>query len=263
MSAEQAQIGIPGPGPVLGARARDLDVVFVYNLYPKSLFGLLVKDDSGITQVSDLKDKVIGVGTADGAEVAFARAILSDAGMTEGDDYTFLPVGDGGTAAAAFLRDEVSAYAGAVSDAAILASRGLNLNEITPEEYLAYFGNGVAVLREYAEANPKVLEGFGKALVKGMRFMSDPANRDAALDHMAAGNPMEGEDREFANALLAAVVERMSPTEAYADKGFGYQPPEHWSTWHQSLLDSGELKKPLENLEAGYSNEWIEGWNAE
>lgn len=263
MSAGQAQIGAPGPGPVLGARARDLDVVFIYNLYPKSVFGLLVKDDSGIAQVSDLKGKVVGVGTADGAEVSFARAILSDAGMTEGDDYTFLPVGDGGTAAVAFLRDEVSAYAGAVSDAAILASRGLNLNEITPEPYLAYFGNGYAVLRDYAEANPKVVEGFGKALVKGMRFMSDPANRDAALDHMAAGNPTEGEDREFADALLAAVIERMSPTEAYADSGFGYQPPEHWATWHQSLQDSGALEKPLENLEAGYSNEWIEGWNAE
>lgn len=263
MSAGQAQIGAPGPGPVLGARARDIDVVFFYNLYPKSVFGLLVKDDSGVTQVSDLKGKVVGVGTADGAEVSFARAILSDAGMKEGDDYTFLPVGDGGTAAVAFLRDEVSAYAGAVSDAAILASRGLNLNEITPEEYLAYFGNGYAVLRDYAEANPKVVDGFGKALVKGMRFMSDPANRDAALDHMAAGNPTEGEDREFADALLVAVTERMSPTEAYADKGFGYQPPEHWATWHQSLQDSGALEKPLADLEAGYSNEWIEGWNAE
>jgi NitT/TauT family transport system substrate-binding protein len=263
MAAGQAQIGAPGPGPVLGARVRDLDVIFIYNLYPKSVFGLLVKEDSGITQVSDLKGKVVGVGTADGAEVSFARAILTDAEMAEGDDYTFLPVGDGGTAAVAFLRDDVSAYAGAVSDAAILGSRGLNLTEITPEEYLAYFGNGYAVLRDYAGANPSVVEGFGKALVKGMRFMSDPANRDAALDHMAAGNPSEGEDRDFAGALLTAVIERMSPTEAYADKGFGYQPPEHWETWHQSLQDSGDLEKPMEDLEAGYSNDWIKGWNAE
>jgi NitT/TauT family transport system substrate-binding protein len=262
MSAGQAQIGAPGPGPVLGARARGLDVVYIYNLYPKSVFGILVKADSGYDAITDLKGKVMGVGTADGAEVSFAQAILTDAGMTQDKDYTFLPVGDGGTAAVAFLRNEVDAYAGAVSDAAILASRGLKLNEITPPEYLGFFGNGYAVLREYKEANPKVVEGFGRALVKGMRFMSDPANEKAALAHMAAGNPQEGEDKEFAAALLKAVIERMTPTDEYIGKGFGYQPPEHWEAWQQSLLDGGALKAPFDNLTAGYTNEHIEMWNA-
>ncbi|MGI9293154.1 MAG: ABC transporter substrate-binding protein, partial [Pseudomonadales bacterium] len=161
MSAGQAQLGAPGPGPLLGARARDLDVVFLYNQYPKSVFGLLVKADSGYASATDLRGKVIGVGTADGAEVSFARAILTDAGMNEGSDYTFLPVGDGGTAAVAFLRDEVDAYAGAVSDAAILASRGLELTEITPPQYLGFFGNGYAALADYIETNPAIIEGFG------------------------------------------------------------------------------------------------------
>lgn len=263
MSAGQAQIGAPGPGPVLGARARGLDVVFIYNLYPKSVFGILVEEDSGITEIGQLEGQVIGVGTADGAEVSFAEAILTDHGMAREENYTFLPVGDGGTAAVAFMRDEVSAYAGAVSDAAILRSRGLNLTEITPPEYLGFFGNGYAVLRDYAKENPEVVEGFGKALVRGMEFVSDPANQEAALDHMAAGNPSEGEDRDFAAALLDAVVERATPTDEYADEGFGYMPPEHWEAIHQSLVDSGALEQPLDDLEAAYSNEWIETWNAE
>jgi NitT/TauT family transport system substrate-binding protein len=263
MSAGQADIGAPGPGPVLGARARGLDVVFIYNLYPKSVFGLLVQADSDYNEPTDLQGHVIGVGTADGAEVSFARAILNDAGMSEGDDYTFLPVGDGGTAAVAFLRGDVDAYAGAVSDAAILANRGLELREITPEPYLAFFGNGYAVLQSYADENPEVVEGFGRALVRGMRFISDPANEETALDHMAAGNPQEGEDREFASSLLAAVVERMTPTDTYIAEGFGYQPPEHWETWQQSLLDAGDLEAAFDDLTAGYSNDWIAGWNAE
>lgn len=261
MSAGQAEIGAPGPGPVLAARARGLDVVFIYNLYPKSVFGILAKPE--YESVSELQGETIGVGTADGAEVSFARAILTDAGMTEGEDYEFLPVGDGGTAGVAFLRGEIEAYAGAVSDAAILANRGIELVEITPPEYLGYFGNGFAALEEYIEENPEVIEGFGKALVRGMRFISDPANREAALDHMAAGNPQEGEDRAFANALLEAVVERTTPTEEYIDQGFGYQPPEHWETWHQSLLDSGVLEAPLDDLEAAYTNEFVETWNAQ
>lgn len=262
MSAGQAEIGAPGPGPVLGARARGIDVVFLYNLYPKSVFGLLVKSDSGYDEPSDLKGKTIGVGTADGAEVSFARAILTDAGMKEGEDYTFLPVGDGGTAAVAFLRNDVDAYAGAVSDAAILASRGLELTEITPPEYLGFFGNGFAALADYIDENPEVIEGFGRAIVKGMNFIVDPANKDAALEHMAAGNPQEGEDKEFAAALLDAVVERMTPTDEFAGEGYGFQPSQHWEAWHKSLQDSGALEQPLDDLEAAYSNDMIGVWNA-
>ena len=260
MSAGQADIGFPGPGPVLNARARGIDVVFLYNLYPKSLFGILAKPE--YSSVEELKGKTIGVGTADGAEVAFARAILSDAGMTEGEDYTFLPVGDGGTAGVAFLRGDVEAYAGAVSDAAILSYRGIELKEITPEKFLGYFGNGAAALRSYIDENPEVIEGFGRAMVLGARFVADPANRETALEHMAAGNPQEGEDREFADTLLDATTERMTPTDAYADEGLGYQPPEHWESWQQSLMDSGEMAEPSADLAAGYSNDYVERWNA-
>lgn len=262
MSAGQAQIGAPGPGPVLGARARGVDVKFIYNLYPKSVFGILVKEDSPAQSPADLKGTVIGVGTADGAEVSFTRAILTDLGMVEGTDYSFLPVGDGGTAAVAFLRDEVGSYAGAVSDAAILAARGLTLREITPEAYLGFFGNGIAMLESQMAATPDLAPKFGRCLVRGMRFAIDPANQDKALTHCAAGNPQEGEDKGFAASLLAGVIHRMTPTDAFIGQGYGYQPPEHWDAWHTSAVASGALEKPLDDLSAVYTNEFVAGWNA-
>ena len=84
-----------------------------------------------------------------------------------------------------------------------------------------------------------------------------------ALAHMAAGNPGEGEDREFAAALLDAVIERTTPTDEYAEKGFGYQPPEHGEAWHESLMESGALEAPLDDLDAAYTNAYIDGWNAD
>ncbi|MEA5160361.1 ABC transporter substrate-binding protein [Cereibacter johrii] len=260
MSAGQAQIGAPGPGPTLGARARGVDVKFLYNLYPKSVFGLLVKEDSAYQTPADLKGQVIGVGTADGAEVSFTRAILTEAGMTEGADYSFLPVGDGGTAAVAFLRDEVAAYAGAVSDAAILAARGLTLREITPEVFLGFFGNGIAMLESQMQAMPELAPAFGRALVRGTRFASDPANKEKALAHCAAGNPQEGE-QDYAASLYDGVVNRMTPTEAFIGKGYGYQPPEHWQAIHDSAVASGALSEPIGDLASVYTNEFVEGWN--
>jgi NitT/TauT family transport system substrate-binding protein len=261
MTAGQAQIGAPGPGPTLGAKARGVDVKFIYNLYPKSVFGLLVKEESPYMTPTDLKGQVIGVGTADGAEVSFSKAIFTDLGMVEGTDYTFLPVGDGGTAAVGFMRDDVAAYAGAVSDAAILASRGLTLREITPEAYLGFFGNGIAMLESQMAATPDLAPKFGKALVRGTRFAADPANKEKALAHCAAGNAQEGE-QDYAPSLYDGVVNRMTPTDAFMAQGFGYQPPEHWQAIHDSAVASGALEAPLPDLSAVYTNEFVAGWNA-
>jgi NitT/TauT family transport system substrate-binding protein len=258
MAAGQAQIGLPGPAPVLAARARGEDVVFIYNLNPKSIFGIVVREESAYQQPADLKGKVIGVGTADGAEVGFARTILSDAGMTEGTDYTFLPVGDGGTAAAAFERGDVEAYAAATSDAAIMTTRGLKLREITPEPFKAYFGNGFAVLRAYLESDRDVVEKFGRAVVKGTKFGMDPANREKVLQHAAAGNPQEGEDAALANALFDQLLVKMSIGDQ--KEGYGYQPPQNWETWQKSLLASGGLTEE-QDLTKAFTNEFVETWN--
>ena len=261
MTAGQAHIGAPGPGPTLGARARGVDVKFLYNLYPKSVFGLLVKDESPYQTPADLKGTVIGVGTADGAEVSFTSAIMADLGMTVDNDFTYLPVGDGGTAAVAFLRDEVNSYAGAVSDAAILAARGLNLREITPEAYLGFFGNGIAMLESQMAAMPDLAPGFGRALVRATRFASEPANKDVCLAHCAAGNPQEGE-QDYAPSLFDGVLVRMTPTDAYIEQGYGYQPPEHWQAIHDSAVAAGALAEPLSDLSAVYTNDFVGGWNA-
>jgi NitT/TauT family transport system substrate-binding protein len=261
MSAGQAQIGLPGPAPLLAARERGEDVVFIYNLNPKSIFGLVVRDESDYQQPADLKGKTIGVGTADGAEVGYARSILADAGLTEGTDYTFLPVGDGGTAAAAFERGDIEAYAAATSDAAIMTTRGLTLREITPDKFKAYFGNGVAAYRNYIEENPDVIEGFGRAITRGLKFGLDPANRDKALAHAAAGNPQEGEDSALANALYDQLLTKMDIGDQA--EGYGYQPSANWQTWHDTLVESGGLKAPMDNLSEAYSNEFVEAWNAD
>jgi len=261
MAAGQAHIGAPGPGPTLGARARGVDVKFLYNLYPKSVFGLLVKEESPYQTPTDLKGTVIGVGTADGAEVSFTSAIMADLGMTVENDFTYLPVGDGGTAAVAFLRDEVNSYAGAVSDAAILAARGLNLREITPEAYLGFFGNGIAMLESQMATMGDLAPSFGRALVRGTQFASDPANKEACLAHCAAGNPQEGE-QDYAASLFDGVLVRMTPTDTFMGQGYGYQPPEHWQAIHDSAVASGALSEPLADLSAAYTNEFVAGWNA-
>ena len=260
VASGKAQIGRPGPGPLLAARGRGLDVVWLYNLYPKSIFGMVVKTGSSYKVPGDLKGKVIGVGTADGAEVAFVRPMLTDAGMKEGRDYTFLPVGDGGMAAAAFLRGDIEAYAASMtSDAAIIQRRGIPLRDITPAKYLGYFGNGFVAMESYVKENPDVIKGFGRAIVRGTKFGLIKANREKVLQYCKKGNPQEAEDVVFANTVLDLTIDRMTALDTA--NGWGYNSPAGWKLWHESALASGFLKAPLPKLEAAYTNDFVKYWN--
>ena len=259
LSAGQAEFGRPGPGPVIAARSRDVDAVFIYNVAARSNFGIVVQEDSEIQSPEGLRGKVIGTGTADGAEVGFARNVMSGAGMADGTDYTFLTVGDGGPATAAFLSGEIDAYSSSTADAAILNQRGMAVRDITPDEFGRFFGNGIATMGETIRNDRELVEKFGRAFIRGHAFALDDANRETVLAHLAEGNPQEGEDKEFQSALFDAVRSKTIPVDM--SNGLGYLPPEVWEEWQESMIAGGEIAAPLDDLTAAYTNDFIDGWN--
>jgi len=254
LSSGQAQFGRPGPGPVLAARGRGVDAVFIYNFSARSNFGIVVPEDSPVQTPADLAGMVVGTGTADGAEVGFARNVMSGSGMTEGTDYTFLTVGDGGPAVAAFQQNAISAYSASTADAAILNQRGQAVRDITPSEYARFFGNGYITTGALIRDNPELVEKFVRAIYRGHAFALDDANRDAVLAHLAAGNPQESEDKEFAASLFEAVRSKTIPVDMA--NGLGYQPPEVWEEWQAVQIAGGDLAEPLPDLTEAYTNEF-------
>lgn len=259
LSAGQAHFGRPGPGPVIGARTRGVDAVFIYNVAARSNFGVVVREDSDIQGPEDLRGKVIGTGTADGSEVGFARNVMSGSGMLEGTDFEFLTVGDGGPATVAFNSGEMDAYSASTADAAILNQRGMKVRDITPPEFARFFGNGIATMGDTIRNDRELVEKFGRAFAKGHAFALDDANREAVLAHLKAGNPQEGEDAEFQSALFDSVRSKTIPVDM--EKGMGYLPPEVWEEWQTSLVAGGEIEAPLEDLTEAYTNDFIAMWN--
>lgn len=255
IAAEQAQFARPGPGVVLNARARGVDVVFIYNFAARSNFGVVVPGDSDTQSPADLAGKVVGVATADGAEVGFARNVLLGSGLAEGSDYTFLSVGDGGPATAAFSRGDISAYTASLADAAILNLRGVNVRDITPPEFQKFFGNGLITTGELIRNDPELVEGFIRAWARGHAFALDEANREAVLAHLAKASPQESEDPAFASALLDAILHNSTPLEG--SEGLGWQPPDVWAEWQDVLVDTGAMEAPLEDLSAAFTNDFV------
>ncbi|MGJ8609809.1 MAG: ABC transporter substrate-binding protein [Octadecabacter sp.] len=254
LAAGQAEFGRPGPGPLLTARARGVDAVHIYNVAARNSFGIAVQEGSEIQSIEDLRGKVIGTGTADGAEVGFARNVMSSAGMVEGTDYEFLTVGDGGPATAAFLNGEIFAYSASTADTAILNQRGIAVRDITPDEFGRFFGNGIATMADTIADDRPLVEGFIRAWARGHAFALDDANRDAMLAHLTAGNPQEGEDKEFQAALFDAVRSKTIPTDM--SHGLGWYPAEVWAEWQASMIEGGELAAPLDDLDAIWTNEF-------
>lgn len=259
LSAGQAEFGRPGPAPVLAARSRGVDAVFIYNVAARSNFGIVVPEDSEIQSIEELEGKVIGTGTADGAEVGFARSVMLSADMQEGEDYEFLTVGDGGPATVAFQSGEMAAYSASTADAAILTQRGMPVRDITPAEFAKFFGNGLATMGDTIRNDRELVEKFGRAFARGHAFALDDANREAVLAHLKEGNPQEGEDAEFQSALFDAVRSKTIPVDM--SNGLGYLPPEVWEEWQENLVAGGELPEPLPDLTEAYTNEFIAEWN--
>ena len=256
LSAGQAHFGRPGPGPLLAARSRGVDAVHIYNVAARSNFGIAVPEDSEIQSVEELKGKVIGTGTADGAEVGFARNVMTGANMSEGADFEFLTVGDGGPATAAFMNGEIDAYSSSTADTAILNQRGMAVRDITPVEFGRFFGNGIATMAETIENDRELVEAWSRAFAKGHAFALDDANREAVLAHLAAGNPQEGEDKEFQSALFDAVRSKTIPTDD--SRHLGWYPAEVWQEWEDALVAGGEISGPLDDLSAAWTNDFAE-----
>ncbi len=254
LSAGQAHFGRPGPGPLIAARSRGVNAVHIYNVAARSNFGIAVQEGSDIQDIEGLRGKVIGTGTADGAEVGFARNVMTGAGMTEGTDYEFLTVGDGGPATAAFLNNEIEAYSASTADTAILNQRGMAVRDITPAEFGRFFGNGIATMADTIANDRELVEGWSRAFARGHAFALDDANREAVLKHLADGNPQEGEDKEFQSALFDAVRSKTIPPEGSPHNG--WYPAEVWAEWQDALVAGGEIAAPLEDLDAIWTNEF-------
>lgn len=258
--AGRAEIGVPAAGPVLLARGQasgpDEEPVMFYNHFAQSTYGLVVPEDSDFQEPADLVGTTVGVGTADGAEVFFVQSILADAGLEEGTDYEILAVGDGGPALAAFERGDIDSYAAAVPDMSTLNSQGLPVREITPDEFLAYFGIGFGATQSYIDENPEIIEAFARALVRGTEF--GLANKETALAHCAELNPEEGANTEAATALFDIVAERLRSVDGGP---WGVFSPDAWEAWEAALIETGDLEGPVEDLHEAYTNDFAEAAN--
>ena len=111
LAAGRIQIGLPQPDPLVKALAKGerLPIRFIFNVIRRSESEMVVLDASQYRNIKDLKGQSIGVGGMGWGNVPKTRALLRQAGLVDGKDFTLTAVGDGAPAFKALMDGQVAA----------------------------------------------------------------------------------------------------------------------------------------------------------
>jgi NitT/TauT family transport system substrate-binding protein len=253
----QAQIGLPSPGPFMQAVHEGADLVSIYTLFQSNVFSLVTLADSSYRSLADLAGTTVGVGTIEGGETSFVKALLSqEAGLEADRDYELLAVGDGGTASVALQRGEVSAYAASFPDVAIMKLRGLELRNLITEDFKSFFDSLVVVERQFLDQNREAAIGIGRALAKATVWGLD--NPEGVMEITARYFPEEADDPDFTLALLKETQSLFAlPPEAGGK--WGTAVPEAVQRYMGFLVDQGELEAPVDT--GIFINDFVDQYN--
>lgn len=254
--SDRADIGLPSPGPLLQAINEGADLQSFYTLYQSNVFALVTEEASDIASLADLEGATIGVGTIDGGEVPFVRALLAEeAGLAEGD-YELLAVGDGGTAAVALQNGDVAAYAAAFPDVAIMRLQGLELRDLISENFQSFFDSVLVASTSTIEEQPELIEGVGRAVARGTQWGFD--NPDGVVDITSQFCPEEGEDAELTRAFLDETIS-LFELPAAADGQFGLAVPEAVERYTSFLVEQGEITEVPDATV--FNNDFVDAFN--
>ncbi len=172
-------------GPILGAMAGGLDIVFVAGLVNK-LTGTIVASRD-IKTPADLKGKTIGVTSIGGGNWAFTMLALERWGLDlKRDKITLRIIGSDSVRAQAITTGSLDAtQLSAYSHATALQRQGHTLLADMRDWNLPYQGTTVLARRSFVNQFPETVERVLTALVEAIAFIQDPANTNAVLKSLA------------------------------------------------------------------------------
>lgn len=194
-------------GNTLLANGQGQDLVLVANAWNAPLFSWLKQPSFDMTDLdkpypenlTSFKGARIGVAGRGTETELFTRVLLKDAGIDPDTDVTWVPVGFGQTAVAAFEADQVDIVITMEPVQTILDTRktGEMVIDLTagegPELFRTYPGVSRIALRSHVAENPDLFGAYLAAHDEIIAYISDPANVDqvAAIFAEASGQPIE------------------------------------------------------------------------
>lgn len=245
VGANERPFAIVGGDQVILARAQEIPVVYIVEWYQKFPIAIVSKREAGIIGPQDLVGRHVGLPGFFGASYIGYLGLLQVNNIApeavNAEDIGFTQV-------EALRTDQVEAVIGFANNEPVqLAAMGEDINVLYVSDYIDMVASGIVTNETTIENNPELVEGFVRAVLRGLvDTLADP---QAAYE--ISKKYVEGLDDSRMNVLEASI-------EMWEADTLGITTADSWAQTQTVMLEAGVLDAPVENLEAAFTNEFVE-----
>lgn len=245
VGANELPFAIVSGEQVILARAQDLPVVYVLEWFQQYPIVVVSKAATGIEEPADLNGRTVGLPGFFGASYVGYVGLLSANGLEQGD-VNASEIGF--TQVESLLTEQVEAVVGYGNNEPVqLAAQGEDVTVLRVSDYVDMVANGIVTNEAMIQENPQLVERFVGAVLKGIAdTLADP---DEAFEMSKAY--VEGLDDTRRPVLDASL-------ELWQADTLGVTDPASWQQTEQVLLEMGFLDEPVGDLDAAYTNRFVE-----
>jgi NitT/TauT family transport system substrate-binding protein len=265
----QVHFGIANPDLAVIAlsKGEPLPVRFVMNWLRSQTFEFVVPEKSPVQQLADLKGKKIGVGALTWGNLPLSRAMLASVGLAANKDVEILPVGVGAAAWRRLQTGELDALNLYVGEHNRMELAGIPIRRVPmPEQFRTIFSNGIVTSNALIEKNPKLVAGFGRAVVKS--WLACKENTEACVRAFwkvnAAARPTADKEAEQLKIDMRQAMFDRAQLDDFTVGGaplYGNYPEEAWKRLIGVMHGEGQIARADLDLSKLYTNAFVEEFN--
>jgi NitT/TauT family transport system substrate-binding protein len=194
MLAGDVHVGLLGATHVTNAVTAGGDMTMLLGLEEKLNFALVVHP--GIKTAEDLKGKKVAIGTPSGSLSLATYVGLDHLGLVpRRDRIVLLGTGSSPERLAALFAGSIDGAFFNQELLQIAVQQGYPVLLDLSKENVPFQSSGLVTSRKYMRANPQVIENLAKAVVEGVAYVQNPANKKLVVDSIARNLKLDRHDR--------------------------------------------------------------------
>jgi NitT/TauT family transport system substrate-binding protein len=245
VGAGELPFAIVSGDQVILARAQGLPVVYVMEWFQRFPIAVISKAAAGIEQPADLAGRDVGLPGFFGASYVGYAGLLEAAGLAQ-EQVNASDIGF--TQVETLLADRVEAVVGYANNEPLqLEAQGETINVIYVADYADMVANGLITNESTMTEDPDLVRRFVQATLKGLAdTLADP---EEAFE--ISKGYVEGLSDDRYGVLEASLPLWQAEQPGVSELA-------SWERTQDALLASGFLDEPLADLDAAFSNQFVE-----
>ena len=267
VAAGQMDIAAPVPQSLIpDAVNNKSDQRMFFNWARSQVASFAVEGSSPIANWSDFKGRKVGVQSLGSGTIPLAKALLREQGLNPDTDVQFVSVGLEAGAYHALQSKRVDALMLFDSQYAAMENLGARLRYFTSTLSERLFSTGFSAKQSFMKSNPKVIEGFGRAMAKADVFAT--ANPEAAIKMMYEIYPKTNipgvpEKKKMADnkRILALRTTHLTSGDPDANRSWGGFPEAGVKAWSDFSVAT-KLTPTAFKPEQVVTNEFVRAFNS-